>query len=101
MPRITDAVAWLAAGVMALSALPAWAQDAGAGRGGDAKPAAKAGDKGADMPTVGGWPKISFDTLASLEYAGLRAPGGRSRGPDLNLRSDSTFLAEFNDTLSL
>lgn len=55
----------------------------------------------ADMPEVGGWPKISFDTLASLEYAGLRAQGGRNRGPDLNLRLDSTFLAEFNDTLSL
>jgi hypothetical protein len=53
------------------------------------------------MPSVGGWPKISFDTVASLEYAGLRAPGGRNRGPDVNLRSDSTFLAEFNDTLSL
>lgn len=50
---------------------------------------------------VGGWPKIGFDTVASLEYAGLNAPGGRNREPDVNLRVDSTFLAEFNDMLSL
>lgn len=56
------------------------------------------GDSG---PQVGGWPKIGFDTVASLEYAGMNAPGGRNRGPDVNLRMDSTFLAEFNDTLSL
>ncbi len=53
------------------------------------------------MAEVGGWPKLSFDTLASLEYAGLSASGGPHRGPDVNLRVDSTFLAEFNDTLSL
>ena len=52
-------------------------------------------------PEVGGWPKIGFDTVASVEFAGLNAPGGRNRGPDANLRMDSTFLAEFNDTLSL
>jgi len=51
--------------------------------------------------TVGGWPKIGFDTVASLEVARMNAPGGLGRGPDANLRMDSTFLAEFNDTLSL
>jgi len=65
--------------------------------------AQEAPDKaGVDAPAeVGGWPKIGFDTVASLEYAGLNAPGGRNRGPDANFRMDATFLAEFNDTLSL
>jgi hypothetical protein len=81
--------AWTAglAAALALVGGQAGAQEAGPAKDG--------------MPEVGGWPKISFDTLASLEYAGMRAPSGPGRGPDLNLRLDSTFLAEFNDTLSL
>jgi hypothetical protein len=50
---------------------------------------------------VGGWPKVSFDTLASLEYAGMSASGGPHRGPDVNFRSDTTLLVEFDDALSL
>jgi hypothetical protein len=49
----------------------------------------------------GGWPKVGLDTVASLEYAGMQAPDGPHRGPDANFRLDSTFLAEFNDTLSV
>ena len=63
---------------------------------------AKATGQGADASAeVGGWPKIGLDTVASLELAGMRAPDGPGRGPDVNLRLDSTFLAEFNDTLSV
>jgi hypothetical protein len=50
---------------------------------------------------AGGWPKIGFETIASLESAGFAAQGGPSRGPDLRLRFDSTFLAQLNDSLSI
>jgi hypothetical protein len=91
----------LAAGLIALfGASQALAQSPTEGP----KPKAEAsgsmgGSMGADQ--VGGWPKISFDTLASLEFAGMRAPSGPGRGPDVNLRSDSTLLVEFDDALSL
>ncbi|MDB5459505.1 MAG: hypothetical protein JWO72_1246 [Caulobacteraceae bacterium] len=48
-----------------------------------------------------GWPKLGLSTVASLEYAGMGAPNGPTRGPDVNFRLDSTFLAEFTDTLSV
>ena len=50
---------------------------------------------------VGGWPKISLDTVVGLDYAGFTPRSGRGRDTGLSLRLDSTFLAEFNDTLSL
>ena len=50
---------------------------------------------------AGGWPKIGFETIASLESAGFAAQGGPSRGPDVRLRFDSTFLAQLNDSLSI
>lgn len=50
---------------------------------------------------VGGWPKISFDTLASVDYAHMSAKDGPDRGPGPVLWSDSTLLVEFNDALSL
>lgn len=53
----------------------------------------------ADM--VGGWPKISFDTTASLDYAQLSAKSGPGRGAGVVLWSDSTLLVEFNDALSI
>lgn len=101
MRRIADAARlWgglAAAGVMALcGASPALAQSSIIP--GQAKATGQTPDT---TPEVGGWPKISFDTVASLELAGMRAPSGPGRGPDVNLRLDSTFLAEFNDTLSL
>ena len=55
----------------------------------------------ADAADTGGWPKISFDSLASLDYAGMSSPTGPDRGPGLVLWDDSTFLAEFNGTLSV
>ena len=66
----------------------------------DSPKAATAAEAPAD-PVVGAWPKISFDTLAMLEYSSLRAASGTSRGPGLSLRFDSTALIEFNDALSL
>jgi hypothetical protein len=50
---------------------------------------------------VGSWPKVSFDTLASLEYAGLDARSGPDRGPDFKFRSDSTLAIDFSDALTL
>ena len=56
---------------------------------------------GADAEGVGSWPKLSFDTIASLDYAGLGSDTGPGRGPGFVFWADSTFLAEFNDKLSL
>jgi hypothetical protein len=50
---------------------------------------------------TGGWPKISFDTMASLDYAHMSSSTGPDRGPGFVLWSDSTLLVEFNDALSL
>jgi hypothetical protein len=50
---------------------------------------------------VGGWPKISFASIAVLEYGGMKADSGPGREAVLALRLDSTFLLEFNDTLSI
>jgi hypothetical protein len=50
---------------------------------------------------VGGWPKISFASVGVLEYGGMKAETGPSRDAALALRLDSTFLLEFNDTLSI
>jgi hypothetical protein len=50
---------------------------------------------------VGGWPKVSFDTLVSVDYAGMNAHAGPNRGPGLVLWDDSTLLVEFNDALQL
>ena len=50
---------------------------------------------------VGVWPKISFDTLASLEYVQMNAKKGPGRGPGPVFWSDTTLLVEFNDALSV
>lgn len=50
---------------------------------------------------VGGWPKISFDTLASVDYVRLSSSSGPGRGPGLVLWSDSTLLVELNDALQI
>src|ERR1700736_1797117 len=50
---------------------------------------------------VGGWPKISFASVGVLEYGGMKAESGPGRDAELALRLDSTFLIEFNDTLSI
>lgn len=47
------------------------------------------------------WPKISFDTAASLDYAGLDAKRGPDRGPNFSLRFDSTLNVELADGLSV
>ena len=56
---------------------------------------------GTQPDDAGGWPKIGLETIASLESAGFVAQGGPSRGPDVRLRFDSTFLAQLNDSLSI
>jgi hypothetical protein len=53
----------------------------------------------ADM--VGGWPKISFDSVVSVDYAHMSSSTGPDRGPGPVLWDDSTLLVEFNDALSL
>ncbi|MEO6339237.1 MAG: hypothetical protein ABIO39_04275 [Caulobacteraceae bacterium] len=90
MPRTTDA-GLIAAVLATLAFAPhALAEEAGP-KDAAAEP----------MAEVGGWPKISFDTVGNLEYAGLGADRGKGRGPDVKLRFDSTLLVEFNDALSL
>jgi hypothetical protein len=94
--RLMIALCGAALIAFAASAPPAYGQTETAGAGADAQDLAPP-----EAPAeVGGWPKITFDTTFSLEYAGMSAPSGPERGPDLNLRSDSTFLAEFNNALS-
>lgn len=55
------------------------------------------GDMGAEP--IGDFPKISFNTIASVELTGLAVPGGTGRGPTLYPRWDSTLLVDINDTL--
>lgn len=62
---------------------------------------APAGHETNEAADPGGWPKISFDTVASLDYARMSSSTGPNRGPGPVLWDDSTFLAEFNDTVSL
>ncbi len=58
-------------------------------------------DHDATPVEVGGWPKISFDTVASVDYAHMGVKDGPDRGPGTVFWSDSTLLVEFNDALSL
>jgi hypothetical protein len=51
--------------------------------------------------SVGGWPKFSFNNLASLDYAQMSSRTGPGRGPGFAFWSDTTMLVEFNDSLSL
>ncbi len=50
---------------------------------------------------TGGWPKLSFDSVVSLDYAGMTSNTGPDRGPGFVVWDDSTLLLEFNDALSL
>jgi hypothetical protein len=47
------------------------------------------------------WPKLSFDTVASLDYAHMSSNTGPDRGPGFVFWSDSTLLIDFNESLSL
>lgn len=49
---------------------------------------------------VGDYPKISFSTLANLEFSGLDASGGPDRGPQPYFRFDSILLVDVSDKLS-
>ena len=48
-----------------------------------------------------GWPKISFDILASVDYANMGSNTGPGRRPGAVAWADATLLLEFNDALSL
>ncbi|MDR2214100.1 MAG: hypothetical protein LBE21_10820 [Pseudomonadales bacterium] len=50
---------------------------------------------------VGLWPKISFDTVASVDYARMNSNTGPDRGTGAVLWADSTLLVDFNDALSV
>ncbi len=50
---------------------------------------------------VGAWPKVSFDSVMSLDYAHMSSSTGPDRGPGFVYWDDSTLLVEFNDALSL
>jgi hypothetical protein len=50
---------------------------------------------------VGPWPKVGFETVGSVEYAGMDAKAGTDRPAEIDVRLESTFLVEFNDALSL
>ena len=50
---------------------------------------------------VGGWPKVSWDNVMSVDYAHMSSNTGPDRGPGLVYWDDSTVLVEFNDNLSL
>ena len=54
------------------------------------------------LPTdVGGWPKISFQTIASVDFAQMTSKEKPERGPGAVLWSDSILLVDFSDELSL
>jgi hypothetical protein len=50
---------------------------------------------------VGAFPKIGFETIASLEYGGVQPASGPRRGPEAELWFDSTFLLQLSDALSV
>lgn len=49
---------------------------------------------------VGNWPRISFQTIANLEAAGMHASDGPGRRFQPYLRFDSTLLVDVSDRLS-
>ena len=53
------------------------------------------------MGGIDSYPKLSFDTLFSVEAAGFLPRDGGARGPGPSLRFDSTALYEVNDKLSI
>ncbi len=95
MPLIPDrsAAACLVLAALAVAGLqagPAHAQPAVLAQGAATPPQAEEG-----------WPKISFDTLVSVDAAQMHSTTGPNRDPGLVLWSDSTLLVEFDDALSV
>ena len=88
---------------LALLAAPAAAQEqpANSGNPGQAAEMQHSGAQGAMSVPGTGWPKISFDTLASVDLSAMSSNTGFDRGPGVTFWSDSTLLVEFNDALSL
>jgi hypothetical protein len=105
MPRIADVrrtwpVPWVAAALLAVLAC-----DRARGQSAAIDSQVRATEAATQPPDHvgdhGAWPKVGFETIGSLEYARMRAHNGPSRGPDVKLRLDSTFLVEFNDKLAV
>src|SRR6202030_128681 len=88
-----------AAALAVLAAAPA----AMAQSGGIIQQARATGETASEPPSasdVGAFPKIGFETIATLEYGGTTADSGPGRHADAKLWLDSTFLFQVNDTLS-
>jgi hypothetical protein len=60
-----------------------------------------ASDPASESDGVGAFPKIGFETIATLEYGGTTADSGSGRHADTKLWVDSTFLLELSDELSV
>jgi hypothetical protein len=52
-------------------------------------------------PATNLWPKLSLETIASLDYAGMSSSTGPDRGTGAVVWSDTTLLVDFNEDLSL
>ena len=62
----------------------------------------RAAPQPADAPaTDEAWPKVSFDILASIDYANMGSKTGPGRKTGAVVWADATLLLEFNNTLSL
>jgi hypothetical protein len=53
------------------------------------------------MDGVDVWPKIAWETIATVEYAGFQPASPPSRGPDAKVWVDSTLIVQLNDSLSI
>lgn len=98
-PRPVRLAGLLAAGLFVASSASAQEQAANASsppQVGQVEPGTAETSDGAS-----GWPRISFDTVVSFDFARLSSSTGRDRGPAPVIWSDSTLLVEFNDALSL
>ena len=97
--------ALLALATAALCGVPSvgWAQGTAGARNSIQRPPAARPSGGMDLgsPATNDYPKISFDTLANYEFAGLFPDKGRARGPQPFLRFDSTLLVDLSESLSI
>ncbi len=103
-PRRLGMVATLLAGAAIVSPFAAPAQTSNTGgRSHAASAQGKAGGKaGGDMGAepIRDYPKLTVDTLANLEFSGLAASSGPSRGPQPYLRFDTTLALDTSPDLT-
>ncbi|MDB5475955.1 MAG: hypothetical protein JWP49_1466 [Phenylobacterium sp.] len=93
----------LAAGALAAMAAgsPAMAQSAATIAAPSPASRAPPAPPPAAMEGLNVWPKIAWETIATVEYAGFQAAGPPSRGPDAKLWVDSTLIVQLSDGLSI